>query len=199
MMLIEDTPVADTLLPLDACKDHLRLGSGFSTDAMQDTLLLSFLRAALAAIEGRTGKALITRTFRWKLYEWRDPSQQVLPIAPVVTVDTVQTTAQDGSTAVVPATSCWLEQDSQQPLLRPAGFSLPTIPHQGFIEIIFSAGLGGAWVELPPDLQQAVLMLAAHYYEFRNDAAVTEASMPFGVSSLIERYRSVRVTARAIR
>ena len=51
MMLIEETTVPDGVLPVAAFKAHLRLGSGFDTDDVQDALVRSFLRAALAAIE----------------------------------------------------------------------------------------------------------------------------------------------------
>ena len=45
----------------------------------------------------------------------------------------------------------------------------------------------------PPDLAQAVLLLAAEYYENRSEAGVSEGGLPFGVVTLIERWRTVRV------
>jgi len=44
-----------------------------------------------------------------------------------------------------------------------------------------------------------VLLLAAHYYEYRDETALGEGCMPFGVSSLIERYRTVRLFAGGAR
>lgn len=49
---------------MQALKDHLRLGSGFADDGMQDGLIEGYLRAAMAAIEGRIGKVLLARRFR---------------------------------------------------------------------------------------------------------------------------------------
>jgi uncharacterized phiE125 gp8 family phage protein len=46
---------------------------------------------------------------------------------------------------------------------------------------------------LPADLQQAVLLLAAHYYEYRDEQSLGEGCMPFGVTSLIARYRALRM------
>src|SRR6056297_1223845 len=63
MMLIEETTVPQSALPLGLFKEHLRLGSGFSDDGLQDGLLEGFLRSAMAAIEGRTSKVLIERDF----------------------------------------------------------------------------------------------------------------------------------------
>jgi uncharacterized phiE125 gp8 family phage protein len=61
------------------------------------------------------------------------------------------------------------------------------------------AGYGAAWSDLPADLAQAVLMLAAHYYEYRHDTALSGGCMPFGVTSLLERYRPLRISAGAQR
>ena len=50
-MLIEETGVAEADLPLEPFKAHLRMGSGFGTETVQEPVLASFLRAAIAAIE----------------------------------------------------------------------------------------------------------------------------------------------------
>jgi uncharacterized phiE125 gp8 family phage protein len=193
MMLIEETTVPDAALPVDAFKAHLRLGSGFGQDEVQDAVLKSFLRAAMAAIEARTGKVLITRSFSWSLTFWRDASAQVLPVAPVTQVTRVALVARDGTPTEVDAATYWLERDGQQPKVRSAGAVLPSIPSAGAVLIEFEAGYGAAWDDLPVDISQAVLMLAAHYYEYRNDTGLADGSMPFGVSSLIERFKTIRI------
>ncbi len=38
-----------------------------------------------------------------------------------------------------------------------------------------------------------MLLLAAHYYEYRHETALGGGCMPFGVTSLTERYRTVRL------
>jgi uncharacterized phiE125 gp8 family phage protein len=86
-----------------------------------------------------------------------------------------------------------LERDAHRPVLRPVGTLLPMVPTGGVAEIVFRAGYGGGWGDLPADLGQAVLMLAAHFYEHRAETALREGCMPFGVASLIERYRKVRL------
>ena len=88
-MLIEDTPVPDAALPVEAFKAHLRLGSGFGPDDVQDAVIRSFLRAAMAAIEARTGKALMARMFTLTRSDWADRAGQVLPVAPVQAVVSV--------------------------------------------------------------------------------------------------------------
>ncbi len=62
MMLVEQTTVPGAALPVAEFKDHLRLGTGFADDGVQDGVLEAYLRAAMAAIEARTGKILLTRS-----------------------------------------------------------------------------------------------------------------------------------------
>ncbi|MBD3662929.1 head-tail connector protein [Sulfitobacter aestuariivivens] len=193
MMLIEETSVPDAALPVDAFKAHLRLGSGFGQEDVQDAVVRSFLRAAIAAIEARTGKVLIARAFSWTLTYWRDRAAQRLPVAPVSGITRVAIVAGDGSQTDVAADAYWLEADAQRPALRASGAVLPAIPKAGSVTVEFDAGFGADWADLPADLQQAVLMLAAHYYEYRNDTGLSDGCMPFGVSSLIERFKGVRI------
>ena len=197
MMLIEETPVPNASLPVDAFKAHLRLGSGFGQDDLQEPVLRSFLRAALAAIEMRTGKALITRSFEWSLTKWRNPAAQTLPMAPVISVTRVALVARDGQETDIAPEAFWLERDTQAPRLRATGACLPAIPKAGSVTVAFDAGFGASWEMLPADLQQAVFMLAAHYYEYRNDTSLSDGCMPFGVSSLIERFKRMRLGARS--
>lgn len=194
MNLVELTEVPDEALPVPLLREHLRLGTGFPDDSLQDTLLAGFLRAALAAIEGRTGKALLSRSFALTLTAWRSPERQPLPVAPVGALASVSLTDAAGLATTVPLSALRLELDAQRPALVALGGSLPAIPQNGSARIAFSAGYGPAWVNLPADLAQAVLMLAAHYYEYRAEVALVGGCMPFGVTALIERYRPLRLS-----
>lgn len=193
MILIEDSPVALAALPVEKFKAHLRLGTGFSDGDVQDPVLEGFLRAAIGAIEARTGKALIERAFTWTLSAWRDQSGQVMPIAPVTGIAGVVMRDADGGESVVDAGLYRLEESAVRPVLRPVGALLPAIPTGGSVVVSFTAGMAEEWGGLPADLGQAVLLLAAHYHEYRHETALGGGCMPFGVTSLIERYRSMRL------
>ncbi len=193
MMLIEETVIPDSSLPVDDFKAHLRLGTGFGDDTTQDPILLSFLRAALSSIEARTNKILFERGFLLSLAKWQGVDSQPLPVAPVNTLNRVTMVSRTGVETEVDLGRLRLVRNVQQPCIVSLGTMLPSIPSNGGVDIRFSAGWGPAWQDLPADLRQATLMLSAHYYEFRSETTLSEGCMPFGVSSLLERYRTVRM------
>jgi uncharacterized phiE125 gp8 family phage protein len=192
MMLTEETPVPQAALPVEELKDHLRMGSGFADDALQDGLIESHLRAALAAIEGRIGKMLFRRRFQLVLECWRD-DEQALPVAPVAGIVSVTLVDAGGAEVLVPATAYRLIPDLHRPRLAGKGTVLPSIPGEGLVKVVFDAGFGPAWTDVPVDLRQAVLLLAGEFYEHRHDDGTQAAGLPFGVVTLIERWRTVRI------
>ena len=193
MMLIEETTVPQAALPVAQFKDHLRLGSGFADNGLQDTVLEGYLRASLAAIEARTGKILIEREFSWTLTAWRSDRCQQLPVAPVNAITALMLIDMGGDETFADGDAWALEPDNQRPSLTATGTHLPRVPVNGSVRIGMLAGFGPEWGDLPADLAQAVMMLAAHFYEYRHDTTHGTPPMPFGVSSLIERYRTVRL------
>ncbi len=163
-MLTEMTVVPGASLPVQALKDHLRLGTGFAEDGMQDGLIETYLRAAIAAVEGRIGKVLLARQYRLTLEDWRAAGEQPLPVAPI-----------------------------SGPKLVAVGVMLPSVPMDGRAEVVFDAGFGTTWGQVPADLAQAVILLAAEYYEVRQVGEGREAGLPFVVQALTERWRTVRI------
>lgn len=192
-MLTELTTVPTASLPIEALKDHLRLGAGFALPAGQDGLLESYLRAAIAAIEGRIGKALIERSFEWSIEDWRDQEGQALPIAPVSAILNLTLYAVNGTPTVIAPTAYALAADIHRPRIVGVGSTLPQVPTGGRAAIAFEAGFGPAWADVPADLRQAVLLLAAEFYEHRHDDGTAAKGLPFAVVTLIERWRQVRV------
>lgn len=194
MLLTEETDVPVEALPVQAMKDHLRIGTGFSDDGMQDGLITGQLRAAIATIEARTGKALLARRFRLRLDRWNEGrGGQALPVAPVAALISVVIEAADGTVQAVDPASYRLVQDMSRPRIVAAAGRLPTLPEGGVADIVFDAGFGAAWANVPADLGQAVLLLAAEHYETRHDAGGTRSALPMAVHALIERWRTVRI------
>lgn len=193
MMLSEVTAVPDEALPVQAMKDHLRLGTGFGDDDVNDGLIAGYLRAAIAMIEGRTGKALLIRPFLLRLNRWRMTGQgQTLPVAPVVSVISVALGDAEGGLFVLDPQRWRLVRDMSRPRLEGIG-GLPGISEGGFVEILFEAGFGAGWSAVPPDLAQAVMLLTAEFYERRHGGEAPVMALPASVQVLIERWRTVRL------
>lgn len=189
-MLIEQTAVPTAALPVQDLRDHLRLGTGFGTEGLQDGLLESHLRAALAAVEARIGKALLARQFRLELGCWRDAGAQALPVAPVSAVVELRLRDAAGTVTVVAPARYRLQADRHRPRLLAVGLLLPEVPQDGRAEVVFEAGFGADWADVPPDLAQAVLLLAAQFYERRHEGG---GALPGAVLALLERWRNVRL------
>jgi uncharacterized phiE125 gp8 family phage protein len=193
MMLVEQTSAPSAAMPIADFRDHLRLGTGFADEGGEDSLLETFLRAAIAAVEAWTGKVLFERDFSLSVVAWRDPRAQTLPVAPVSTIGAVRIVDCLEWETLVDTAKYRLQQDTHRPAMVARGGRLPTIPPQGSVTIDFTAGFGPGWADVPADLAQAVMLLAAYYYEYRHEMRVGGAMMPYGVSSLVDRWRNVRL------
>lgn len=193
MMLVEETTVPSSALPVTQFKEHLRLGTGFADDDVQDALIESYLRAAMAAIEARIGKILIERDFSWTLTAWRNSTCQVLPVSPVSAITEIVQIDRSGVETPVAGTGWRLIADPQRSRIEALGGQLPGVPSYGSVKIGFMAGYGPDWDDLPADIAQAVMILAAHYHEFRHEAGMRGGGMPYSVNALLERHKSVRL------
>ncbi len=192
-MLVEQTSTPAASLPVADFRDHLRLGTGFADEGAEDSLLETFLRASIAAVEAWTGKVLLERDFSWSLAHWRDGRAQTLPVAPVSEIREVRVIDCLDWEVIVDSSKYRLQQDTHRPVVMARSSRLPTIPPQGSVRIEFTAGFGENWSDVPADLGQAVMLLAAYYYEYRHEMRVGGAVMPYGVSSLVDRWRNVRL------
>ncbi|WP_298358484.1 hypothetical protein [uncultured Litoreibacter sp.] len=193
MVLVELTSIDLSDLPMEAFKAHLRLGTGFDDDAIQDEVLESYIRAAMAAIEARIGKMLLHRQVVWELTDWADAASQPLPVAPVSQVSAVATIDRTGSEVAIAPSAYRLERDTHRPKLVGQGGALPSVPTGGTVQVTFDAGYGVAWLDIPPDLREAVFLLAAHYYENRRDCSGATGLMPFGIMALLDAHRNIRI------
>lgn len=193
MMLIEQTQVPDAALPVGEFRNHLQLGSGFADDGLQDAVVLPVLKAAIASVERETGKVLLDKRFQYVVTAWRSLERQVLPVAPVSGIVSLTITDMAENATVIEASDYTLARDTHRPALRWGGLVLPVIPVGGTAEIVFDAGFGATWGDVPGDLAQAVLMLAAHFYDNRSALVERAKPMPMGVRSLLMGHRDVRL------
>ncbi|WP_375262529.1 hypothetical protein [Palleronia sp.] len=189
MYLVEQSGLSAAALPISDLRAHLRLGTGFADDAVQDPVLEWSLRAAMAQIEAATGKALLKRDFSVTVPAWRENGRQVLPRAPLETVSEIAVVDGKGARNVLDLGAIHIRHDAHRPAIVARGFALPTIPAGSRAEIAFRAGYADTWSELPGDLSFAVLSLAGALYEER----AQPGQIPSGVKALIAPYRQPRL------
>lgn len=192
MMMVELTTVPSSALPVDGLAEYLRLSRGFSDDGEQDARLESCLRAALASIEARIGKALFQRRFSLTRSRWANDEEQVLPLSPVVAIEALRLSNRAGDVSPVAPESYQLKPDAHYPAIVSLTGRLPAPPQGGSTEIEITAGYGADWDMLPADLQQAVLMLAVDYFEIQGDGHV---GISGHVLAILQRYRPVSLRA----
>lgn len=190
MILTEMTSVPTAALPVAEFKAHLRLGTGFVDSDLQDTLLESYLRAAISTIEARAGRVLLEKQYSWQLTRWRDDVRQVLPVRPVSGVTEVKLIDAGGNEELADAGDFHFVPDDICPAIEATTTVLPKLPAGGMVEVVLDAGFGPAWVDIPVDLGQAVLLVAANAYENRTG---TGEAVPMAALCLIEPYRALRL------
>jgi len=191
MILTETSSVASEVLPVDALKTHLQMGTGFTDSDVQDELLETYLRAAIAAVEARSGRILLRKGYVWSLTRWRDAARQVLPLKPIIDVSEIRLIDGLGEVQIADADSYRFVPDAMAASVMAVGVVLPPVPVGGSVDLVFEAGFGAAWADVPADLAQAVMIVAASTYENRSG---TSDAMPMAALSLIEPYRPLRLS-----
>jgi len=194
MILTEITSVPTAALPIAEFKAHLRLGTGFADSDVQDTLLETYLRAAISTIEARSGRVLLQKQYSWQLTRWRDAARQVLPARPVLNVVQIKLNDASGGQSLADAADFRFVPDDMRPAIEATHLVLPMVPSGGTVEVFFDAGFGPAWADVPSDLGLAVLIVAANAYENRTG---TGEAVPMAAERLITPYRALRVSRGA--
>lgn len=160
----------------------------------EDALISGLIKAARAEVEAQTGMALIDQSWRLAMDCWPHDGLVRLRRHPVKEVLSVTVYGEEGEAAVLDPAS--YEADL---LSRPARlhFASPPAPERRLngIEVDFTAGFGEAGTDVPDQLKRAVLMLVAHWYEFRAvfGAQDQPVSIPPGFDRLIAGYRTGRL------
>lgn len=193
-MLLKDTaPAAVQPVPLDEFAAHLRLGHGFEDDGSENALLELYLRNATGVLETRLSQALIRRDYTLQTGTWDRHGHAVMPVGPVTEITRISLVTASGSADLAPTMHALAPGAFRQKVTGVAGGALPAIPPGGYAEITFTAGHGADWTAVPDDLRQAVLILAAHYYENRSGDPAFTTGLPMGVAALVEPHRPVRL------
>ena len=186
MPLQNVSPPGGLAVSLARAKEHLR-----ADDAADDALISDMIAAATRRIEQETGLALITS--QWRLLADAMPRDCTfrIPLAPVTGIDEVAVRTESGWQAV-PDTDWQADLASRLAhLVATAQWPRPD-GAPGAIRITFTAGFGATPDAVPEELRMAVLVLTAHYYEFREGGAAPKG-LPPEVVALIGPWRTISV------
>lgn len=170
-------------------KAHLRLDHGGD-----DELLGGLIRAAREDVERTTGLALLDQSWRLVLDTWpRDGCVRIM-IHPVREILSVTAYGSEGEASLInPAV---YQADT---VSRPARVQFDGEPGalraMNGIEIDFAAGYGEAGTDVPDLLRRAIVLLVAHWYEFRTSYGPGDqpVSYPVGYDRMLAPFRMRRL------
>lgn len=188
------TAPTERALSLDDAKCHLRV----DTD-IDDALILRLIRGAEAVIDGPNGIGYALRSQTWRLSLDCFPAGGtiILPGAPIKSVTSVNYVDTAGTNQTVVPANYKLDVATSPVRLAPAfGLAWPGSRAQN----------GAVWIDyvvgesLSDNIDAAVIdalaLLIGHRYENREATSVASLSdIPFGVESILGRFRQSAVAA----
>ena len=181
MTYVSITPPVAEPLALGDIKAHLRIDG-----TAEDGLLGSLIKIAREHLERAAGLSLISQGWRLHLDGWPDNGVLEISRGPVLSVNVVRVFDELGEDSEVALAGHVLDG-----VRRPARLWLRERPaaRQAIngVEVDFTAGFGESGADVPDTLKRAMLVHAAHMYEFRGAVPVEmqPASVPEGYDRLI--------------
>lgn len=165
-------PVAEPLTPADLGK-HAVIDSDLVT--ADSDIISAYITQARSELEESSGLSFITQTWRMTLDRfpyWDSPMW--IPRGPLQSITSLQYIDVDGITqTLVEGTDFRVDKDSKPPRIVPTyGQRWPYTRFREIacVTIVAVCGFGNAGTNLPPNILQAIRMVAAYRYRFREDA-----------------------------
>ncbi len=169
-------------------KAHLRI-----THGEEDALIGALIASARRVAEARTGLLFLAQG--WTLFRDRWPEDGVIgiPLAPLREVTELAVFGEEGEKAVIEPSHYVVDFASRPARLMLRGSRQWQRPGRAVngIAVTVEAGFGAVPESVPPPLRQAVLMLVAHWYAHRGEAAAP--GLPKAVDALLQPFREVRL------
>jgi uncharacterized phiE125 gp8 family phage protein len=189
MTLFRTVDPAVEPVTLAEAKAHLRLDHD-----SEDALLSGLIRAARDEVEKSTGLALIDQSWRLALDRWPRHGCALIARHPVKAILSVTAYGPDGEASLIAPETYQFDALSRPARLH---FEAQTAPLRAMngIEIDFSAGFGEAGPDVPDLVKRAILVLVAHWFEFRAAFGPGDqpVSFPVGYERMIAGYRARRL------
>ncbi|MBI2720363.1 MAG: phage head-tail connector protein [Rhizobiales bacterium] len=188
MPSILTAPPAIEPVTLAEAKTHLRVGQ-----ADDDEFIGTLIVAARRQIEAQTGLALVSQGWSYFRDAWPECGSVELPLAPLIAVTAVTVYGDDDTSAEIDPAHYYVDRASRPPRLVLRGSRVWPVPGRAGngIEVALTAGFGTAASAVPEDLRLGLKQLIAHWFENRGTGR--EPDLPLTVSTVIARYREMRL------
>lgn len=189
MPLTELAPPETAPVTLAQVKQHLRIDHNEDNDYLDE-----LIEAARLHVEAVSGHALIARSLRQYVDDISLSRTARLEAWPVQDIETVTAYNATGEAVTL--------APNQYRLLRTGdgvsfvlGDDVALSDFQNGLEIDFSAGHGESGVDVPSNITRAILVLIAHWYEYRGTLAPGQetAIIPAGLDKLLAPVKRVRL------
>jgi len=176
-------PAADPVSVADI-KAHLKIDG-----SLEDPMLLRYLQAAMAHLEGRDGwlnRAFISQTWDWTLDAFPCGALAV-PLPPLRSVTSIEYIDTNGLGQTLSPTAYSVDTKSEPGWITPAyGTTFPSaLPVYNSVTVRFVAGYGDGPSSVPAPIRLALLGMVGDTYEHR----VTEGVIPGWVNNYLASYQ----------
>jgi uncharacterized phiE125 gp8 family phage protein len=160
----------------------------------EDGLLGTLITAARLMIEAASGRMLIDQDWRIVLDRWPDSGEIRLPLSPVRSISAARVYDAQGLAQTVSPAALQLDASADPPVIRLVAGVPPIGRTRSAIEIDVVAGYGDSAAAVPALLRQAVLRLAARWFEERGDVVGRDAAaLPPEIMALVAPFRRMRL------
>lgn len=179
------TPATQEPVSLAEFKDHV-----YDLSDDQNTSINQYIAAARRYVERQTETQLVTAT--WRLFLDRFPCGDVeIRKSPVQSITSIGYTDQNGASQTWSASLYDTDLVSNPARVRPAYSQIYPPTRYGIPNAVSVTFVAGQAVEdVDPLAKQAILLLAAHYFEHREAVSPTSMStVPMAVENLISSFR----------
>jgi len=158
----------------------------------EDTLIETLIKTARHRVENMIGRTLMSRSF---IYRCAVPKGKcfTLPRPPLVSVTRLTLIAENDQAVNIPTSdySVTKRRDPAQVNLKSGKNWTDYLAGFVTLEVEFTAGYGNIPDDVPLPIRQALLLLLAHSYEFREMSETP--TVPIMVDALLAPYRLVQI------
>lgn len=152
---------------------------------LDEELIEAQIAGARAYVEDYTGTRLITQTLTLRTDDWTDLDG--LPVAPVQSITSITYVDVDGATQTLATTVYEARLYGLEPsVVLKYNQTWPTIRTGSQITVTAVVGYGAAGSAVPPPIMQAMKLLAADAYRFRETAQVGSVASAYPVAATVE-------------